>query len=199
MQPEFELYQQLANNSEFVIEIKNGKPHGHPIAVSNLISAYPNIDINNLPKEYAIFRKTPKPDLRVLTELYPYIYISDEPTYRWFGTIVIEDWNVRPMTKKEILEKQTNTKEQWHNDPFNSLRWTFDDKTCSFVPPVPHPKDYYEKYYRWEDATHSWKTDYFNPWEDIANLPTETQRKKAIQKAIKDREKSHQKYLAKKN
>jgi hypothetical protein len=197
MQPEFELYKKI--ETEYVIEIKNGKPHGYPIAVSNFICAYPHIDINNLPDSYAQFKPTERPNLNIMDKFYPYMQIDDKPTYRWFGSIIIEDWNIRPMTKKEILQKQTNFKNEWYEDPFNSLRWTFDEKTCSFVPPIPYPKDYYEKYYRWEDMSHSWKTDYFDPWKSIRNLPTQKQKDKAIQKAIKDRDKAHQKWLAKKD
>jgi hypothetical protein len=187
MQPEFELYKQIANNDlEFLIEIKNGKPYGHPIAISNFRCLYPDIDINNLPNNYARFNHIKRPNADEIDKLYPYLYFSDEPTYRWFGTIVIQDWNIRPMTKKEILEKQTNVKNQWYDDPFNSLRWTFDEKTCSFVPPVPFPKDYHEKRYRWEDETHSWQLTPLDPIKHYNYIKKHDEEKaKAIEDILK--------------
>jgi hypothetical protein len=187
MQPEFEFYLKEAENAnDFVIEIRNGKPYAHPIGLSNFKCAYPEIDIDNLPKEYAIFRRTPRPNIIALDKVYPYLMVNETSTYRWFGNIVIEDWGIRPMTKKEIIEKQNNTKTQWYSDPFNSTRWTFDEKTCSFVPPIPYPKDYYEKLYRWEDETHSWQLTPFDPIKHYEYVKKNDKEKaKEIRKILK--------------
>jgi hypothetical protein len=41
------------------IQIKDGQPFEHPIFEDNFIEAFPNVDINNLPLEFAKFRRIP--------------------------------------------------------------------------------------------------------------------------------------------
>jgi hypothetical protein len=41
------------------IQIKDGQPFEHPIFEDNFIQAFPNVDINNLPLEFAKFRRIP--------------------------------------------------------------------------------------------------------------------------------------------
>jgi len=41
------------------IQIKNGQPFEHPIFEDNFIEAFPDADINNLPSEFAKFRRIP--------------------------------------------------------------------------------------------------------------------------------------------
>ena len=56
------------------------------------------------------------------------------------------------MTAEEKTEKQNSVKEAWAQNGFAS--WIFDEATCSFVPPTPHPTD--GKPYRWDEPTMSW-------------------------------------------
>jgi hypothetical protein len=39
------------------IQIKNGQPFEHPILEDNFIETFPNLDVNNLPPEFARFRR----------------------------------------------------------------------------------------------------------------------------------------------
>jgi hypothetical protein len=49
----------------FIIRIKDGAPFEHPIAVLNFIDAFPTIDVNNLPSEFAWFERVERPNLGV--------------------------------------------------------------------------------------------------------------------------------------
>lgn len=40
---------------------ENGNPVDHPILGDNFRSAFPHIDINNLPPEYERFKRNPRP------------------------------------------------------------------------------------------------------------------------------------------
>ena len=44
------------------IQIKNGNPVNHPIVEANFRMAFPKINIDNLPPEFAEFIRVPKPN-----------------------------------------------------------------------------------------------------------------------------------------
>jgi hypothetical protein len=76
------------------IQIKDGLPFGHPILETNFIQAFPNIDVNNLPAEFAIFERVPQPN----TQLYE---IYDKVTYEWVDGIVKDVHHFKPMTEEQ--------------------------------------------------------------------------------------------------
>jgi len=43
----------------FFIQIKNSQPFEHPIFEDNILAAFPDVDINNLPPELAKFKRIP--------------------------------------------------------------------------------------------------------------------------------------------
>jgi len=43
----------------FYIQIKDGQPFEHPILEDNILAAFPDVDINNLPPELAKFKRIP--------------------------------------------------------------------------------------------------------------------------------------------
>lgn len=131
---------------ELFIQIKDGKPFEHPILGNNFRQAFPHIDTNNLPPEFARFERVPKPSLVYATLNNP------EPTYQWVGGVVKDVWDVTPFTEEQIKEKQDQVKTQWANGGF--LSWLFDEEICQFKPPVPYPID--GKPYRWDEPTTSW-------------------------------------------
>ena len=131
---------------EFFIKIKDGQPFEYPILGDNFRQAFPNIDVDNLPLEFARFERVPCPSLVYATLNHP------TPTYQYIDDVVKEVWNITPMTTQEITIKQNNVKTHWAENGFAS--WTFDEITCSFVPPLPCPVD--GKMYRWNEETTSW-------------------------------------------
>ena len=131
---------------ELYIRIKNGQPFEHPILDDNFKAAFPHVDTNNLPPEFARFDRIPQPVIGVY-EVYEGV------TYEWDANRVKDVHHTRPMTAQEKTDKQNAVKAAWIVSP-NWASWIFDEVTCSFKPPVPRPAD--GKFYRWNEPTVSW-------------------------------------------
>jgi hypothetical protein len=127
------------------IRIKDGQPFEHPILGGNFRQAFPSVDTNNLPPEFARFERIEPPT--------PGVYeVYEGVTYEWIGGIVKDVHHIRQMTEQEKQATQDAVKAAWAEKGFAS--WMFDEETCSFKPPVPYPDDV--KMYRWDEATTSW-------------------------------------------
>lgn len=127
---------------ELFIQIRDGQPYEHPIFGSNLRQAFPHIDTDNLPPEFARFERAPIPSVGAY-EVYEGV------AYAWVDGVVKDVHYVRPMTTQE---RQTKIDEVMARQPFTS--WVFDEPSCSWSPPIPYPTD--GKYYRWDEPTMSW-------------------------------------------
>jgi hypothetical protein len=127
---------------ELYIQIRNGQPFEHPIFGDNFRHAFPGIDVDNLPPEFAVFQRIPQ-------NVQPEVFEVAEVSYQWFDKIVKDVWSVRPMTEQEKAEKIAQYKA---NPPFPS--WTLDETTLIYSPPVPKPTD--GKLYRWDEPTLAW-------------------------------------------
>jgi hypothetical protein len=79
---------------ELFIQIRGGQPFEHPIMGNNFREAFPNIDVNNLPPEFARFERIECPQLAAVFEM-------DEVRYEWVDGVVKDIWSVRPMTEEE--------------------------------------------------------------------------------------------------
>lgn len=79
------------------IQIRDGKPYEHPILEDNFRMAFPDIDINNLPPEFANFE-------RVECNIEVGIYEVAEVSYQFVGGIVKDVWSKRPMTDEEKIK-----------------------------------------------------------------------------------------------
>jgi hypothetical protein len=93
---------------ELYIQIRNGKPFDHPILDSNFKGAFPHIDTNNLPPEFARFERVTVPQDKKY-EVY------QETTYEWLGDIVTDVHHFRPMNDEERLavdEQEAKEKER---------------------------------------------------------------------------------------
>lgn len=129
---------------ELFIQIRNGQPYEHPIFGDNFRQAFPHIDTNNLPPEFARFERIEQPSLVYAT------LNSPTPTYQWVDGVVKDVWDVTPFTEEQILAKQNTVKSNWSGP----ASWVFDVETCAFKPPIPYPTD--GKRYRWDEPTTSW-------------------------------------------
>ena len=127
---------------ELYIQVRNGQPFEHPIFGDNFRQAFPNIDVNNLPPEFAVFERVPQ-------NVQPGPFEVAEVSYQWFDKIVKDVWSLRPMTEQEKSEKIAQYKA---NPPFPS--WTLDEATLTYSAPKPKPTD--GKEYRWDEPTLSW-------------------------------------------
>lgn len=81
------------------IQIRNGQPYEHPILADNFQQAFPHIDTNNLPPEFAYFERVDCPRAAG-------VYEVDVVSYEWVDGIVKDVWSVRPMTAEEKTAKQ---------------------------------------------------------------------------------------------
>jgi hypothetical protein len=127
---------------ELYIQVRNGQPFEHPIFGDNFRHAFPGIDVDNLPPEFAVFQRVPQ-------NVTPGPFEVAEVSYQWFDTIVKDVWSVRPMTDQE---KAAKIAEYQSNKPFQS--WTLNEETLTYSPPTPRPQD--GKLYRWDEPTLSW-------------------------------------------
>jgi hypothetical protein len=127
---------------ELYIQIRDGQPFEHPIFGDNFRQAFPHIDVNNLPPDFAEFQRVP-PNVQ------PGPFEVAEISYQWFDKIVKDVWSVRPMTEEE---KSAKIAEYQAGKPFPS--WTLDETTLMYFPPVPKPTD--GKQYGWDEQTQSW-------------------------------------------
>jgi hypothetical protein len=127
------------------IKIKDGHPLEHPIGEENFRAAFPDVDTNNLPPEFARFERVRIPEIGVYE-------IFEKTTYEWQNGVVRDVHNIRSMTAQEKLDKQNQIKERWTENGFS--KWIFDEETCSFVPPFLYPDD--GKLYKWNDDTGAW-------------------------------------------
>lgn len=127
------------------IQVENGQAKNHPLLEENLLQVFPNIDVNNLPPNFAKFIRKPKPEIGVY-EVYEGIVYERE------GDAFADVHQVREMTLEEKIEKQNKEKERWATLGFPS--WTFNETTCSFDSPIPYPTD--GKNYYWDENITNW-------------------------------------------
>jgi hypothetical protein len=130
---------------ELFIRIKDGQPFEHPIFGDNFRQAFPNVDTNNLPAEFARF-------VRVAPPLVGPYEKNQTVSYQLVGDAYTDIFTVEQMTAQEIAAKQQATKDAWATNGFAS--WVFDETTCTFNPPTPYPTD--NKRYAWDESTTSW-------------------------------------------
>ena len=130
---------------ELYIRIKNGQAVEHPITKTNFCNAFPYIDTNKLPSNFAKFIRVPEPILGVYE-------ICDKCTYEWDGDIIKDVHHVREMTDEEKKAKQDEIKTNWSAHGYAS--WVFNEETCSFDPPTPRPTN--NKLYGWDEETTTW-------------------------------------------
>jgi hypothetical protein len=83
---------------ELYIRIKDGQPFEHPIMGDNFQQAFPYVDVNNLPPEFAKFERIDCPYSATTFQV-------DEVTYQWVDGIVKDVWSVRDMTDEERAQK----------------------------------------------------------------------------------------------
>lgn len=136
---------------ELFIRIKDGQPFEHPIFGDNFREAFPEIDVNNLPPEFARFERVQRPEFGVYD-----VWISEDPTYELVDGVYKDVWHKRNMTAEEKAAKQQAVKDEWASlpDAQNFLAWTFDEDKCAYVAPVAMPAD--GKPYFWQGTTSSW-------------------------------------------
>lgn len=133
---------------ELFIRIKNGQPFEHPIFGDNFREAFPDVDVNNLPPEFARFERTPPPVWG------PYEKNQRVRYERGSDGVYRDVWHCDRMTAEEIKAKQDEVKAQWAASADAPKSWVFDEEMCCFMAPVPYPTT--GKPYRWDESSLSW-------------------------------------------
>lgn len=130
----------------FIIRIQNGKPVEHPMLLENFQQAYPNIDINNLPSDFALFERVQAPAIGVYEK-------NQISKYELVNGIYKDVWYCEQLTEQEKIQKQNLVKQSWvtENGPAS---WIFNEQTCEYDPPVPYPDD--GKRYVWNENVINW-------------------------------------------
>lgn len=128
------------------IQIVDNKPIDHPIIEDNFVRAFPNIDTENLPPNFAKFQRVEKPIIGI------YQVYDEGVVYEWEDGVVKDVHQVRAMSEEEILTLQNQVKSDWETNGFDS--WIFNEETCSFDPPMPYPDD--GNVYVWNEQAQQW-------------------------------------------
>lgn len=130
---------------ELFIRIKDGQPFEHPIFGDNFRQAFPDVDTNNLPPEFARFVRAEAPRLDVYEK-------NQTVSYRMVNGAYTDVFACEQMTAEEIAAKQQAVKDAWAASGFAS--WAFNEAICAFEAPTPRPID--DKVYRWDEPTLAW-------------------------------------------
>jgi len=106
---------------DLFIRIVDGQPFEHPIMADNFCEAFPHIDVNNLPPEFARFERVDIPTIA------PYeVYVG--VTYEFKDNIWKDVHHVRSMTVEEKAEQIAFVLSQPHPEGF-----VFDEERCAWV------------------------------------------------------------------
>jgi hypothetical protein len=126
------------------IRIKDGQPFEHPIFEDNFRQAFPDVDTNNLPPEFARFERVERP---VLGEYE--VMVSETSTYELIDGVWKDVWHKREMTaeEKEVVNQANRqavikvVQDIWAARPQaeNWSAWVFNEEVIKYVPPVPRP------------------------------------------------------------
>jgi hypothetical protein len=128
------------------IQLENGQPINHPIMEDNLVQAFPEMDLDNLPNNFTRFERVPSPGVGIYE-------VSEGTTYEWVDGIVKDVHHIRAMTLEERTAKQDAAKDEWQRQG-GFASWIFNEEMCYFEPPIPYPAD--GKVYLWDESTTSW-------------------------------------------
>jgi hypothetical protein len=136
------------------IEVVDGNIINHPIFESNLIQAFPEIDLANQDK-YVPFQRVPQPQIGIFE-------VNEGVSYEFVSSNLVKDvWNVRPMTDEEKQAKIAAARSQ---QPYPS--WTLDEATLLWWPPVPYPQSQdpnIKIFYRWNEDILNWEEEARKP------------------------------------
>jgi hypothetical protein len=157
---------------ELFIRIKDGQPFEHPIFGDNFRQAFPDIDVNNLPPEFARFERVERPVLGMYE-----VMVSEDATYELIDGVYKDVWQKRDMTTEEReATKQAVTKsvqDIWAARPQveNWSAWVFNEEALKYEPPIPRPEKDQTKIdagilTMWCGADNNWKDTPARPVDD---------------------------------
>jgi hypothetical protein len=110
---------------ELFIQIRDGQPYQCPIMGDNFRQAFPHIDVDNLPPEFARFVRLPPPEIVGVYQVVVESYVLNEG-------VVSDNWILRDMTAEEKADKIA----QAMNLRPEGDQWVFDEALCMWVDPA---------------------------------------------------------------
>lgn len=134
----------------------------HPHFESNLKQLYPDHDFTlGPPKGWVEFIRIEPPILGPYQKFdetkggnIALAFNHNGLEYKYEDGVYKDVWHVLEMTDAEKAAKQEEVKSLWEQN-VGFLSWTFDEETCSFIPPTPYPED--GKMYKWNEETVTWE------------------------------------------
>lgn len=131
------------------IETENGATKNHPAFEDNLIQAF-----GSVPEHWEAFTRVERPVPAVYQTM-----DSREPVYAQVDGVWTDVWSLRDMTAEEKSAKQQAVITAFNNrtQAENWSAWTFDEATCTMVPPIPRPDPVEGKLVFWCGADANWK------------------------------------------
>ena len=129
----------------FIKVDENGQAVDHPIMGDNFRQAFPDIDTNNLPSNFARFVRLAPP----IAGVYEKIKVN----YELKDGVWTDVYSYDQMTNEEKVTLQNQVKADFAAS-VGFASWVFNETTCKFDSPVPLPND--GKKYLWDEATVNW-------------------------------------------
>ena len=113
------------------IETENGATKNHPAFEDNLIQAF-----GAVPAHWEPFTRVEPP----VPGMYQ-VLVSDNPVYTKIDGVWTDVWTVREMTTEEKAPVQQTIRNAFaaREQAENWSAWTWDEATCTMVPPIPRP------------------------------------------------------------
>jgi len=127
------------------IQIVDGTPFQHPILESNLLDAFPGINLDDEASGFAKFVRVEPPVLG------PYEK-NQTVTYELVDGVYTDVYKCEQLTPEEKAAKQNKVKQAFAQSPFKS--WIFDETLCIMKPPVEVPDTI--NTYRWNEEKIGW-------------------------------------------
>jgi hypothetical protein len=114
------------------IETEDGQIKNHPAYEDNLIQAF-----GFVPSHWEPFVRVERPVPNVYQVL-----DSNQSVYGKVDGVWTDVWQLRDMTAEEKTAKQQEVVTAFNARPHaeNWSAWTFDEVTCTMVPPIPRPE-----------------------------------------------------------
>ena len=126
---------------ELFIQIRNGQPFEHPIFGDNFRQAFPNVDTENLPPEFARFVRINPPTIGIFD-------VCEVGAYELVDGAYTDVYTVRAMTDEEKVAKIAEAKARLPDN------WTLNEETLQ---PSPPPKPTTGGPWQFDRVANIWK------------------------------------------
>ena len=107
---------------DLFIQIRDGQPYQYPIDGNNFRQAFPHIDVDNLPPEFARFVRLPPPEIVGVYQVVVESYVLNEG-------VVSDNWILCDMTAEEKADKIA----QAMNRRPEGDQWVFNEADCIWL------------------------------------------------------------------